>query len=573
MAIFTDLIQTFGKGLDSNVDLIYLLDINLGGTVGTYSCASKSCDVAGTLYISKLNKISAVRRSIDVETGQFETADLSVSLSNTGLEFSKYPWSDSKLNKMAIFRAGFANNVTSNDLSVGTLFTLYKGIIKREERGNKQFSLSIGDYTNKIFRSIPPRILNVTEFPFVGTSVVVNGTKVDADTSLVGKRIPYIYGDFSASPYIKPLFIDTQKKRYLIADHAIGTISSVYSNGTRVYNFTHPNIGGYVAGTHIMGTNIMSFISFGTSQGTKTVFVAIKGRYDSTNTLIENPALILKDVLLSNNICDLSTDDINTTSFDTTETWLDPYRYRYVMDGELHKDSMEFIQELCVDTLSNFWFDKDNMASIDTYRPAISRTSIKSIAQTDILEDTFITSRDVRDVYNKVVVNYDYDWVKKEYRNAYETGGTTYISKYDTVKTFELDAPFVYTQAEASYAGKRWLSRLQKGLGKTNFSIPITKIALDVSDRIHVTHDEPPTGTIGWVNRLLNITEFEIDNENKNINISGIDEDEINLGMKYFILGNGTAFYRSASIAQRYYGALCGASGTFTNADTGYILW
>ncbi|MEK6849338.1 MAG: hypothetical protein AABY01_02080, partial [Nanoarchaeota archaeon] len=338
-------IETSGKGLDNNKDLVYLLDINLGGTLGnnlngtvSFATIGKQSDFQ---YINKLTKAGAIHRNIAPENGQFETSDLIVTLSNTDLSFSKYPWGDSIVNKRASLR-----------LLVGVdEYPIYKGIIKREERGNKQFSLSIGDYTNKIFRSIPPRILNVTEFPFVGTSVVVNGTKVDADTSLVGKRIPYIYGDFSSSPYIKTMFIDTQKKRYLIADHAIGTISSVYSNGTRVYNFTHPNIGGYVAGTHIMGTNIMSFISFGTSQGTKTVFVAIKGRYDSTNTLIENPALILKDVLLSNNICDLSASNIGTTSFDTTETWLDPYRYRYVMDGELHKDSMEFIQELCVDTL------------------------------------------------------------------------------------------------------------------------------------------------------------------------------------------------------------------------------
>ena len=94
-----------------------------------------------------------------------------------------------------------------------------------------------------------------------------------------------------------------------------------------------------------------------------------------------------------------------------------------------------------------------------------------------------------------------------------------------------------------------------------------------MGERIQLSHDEPPTASGGWTDRLINVVEFEIDNRGKLINISAIDEEQVSIDQRYFILGNGTAFYRSASEAQRYYGALCSAGGTMSNGDSGYRLW
>ena len=285
-----------------------MLDINISGTLGesatgTYTVANIGRESEGNYYRSKLQHTGAINRSVQPENGQFETADLSVSLANGDLEFSKWPWNTSILNRPAVLRMGFSGSSiggptgieylangdyladgsilasggpygvgSPGDLSVAVAYTLYKGIIKKEERSNKEFKLSIGDYTHRIFRDIPPRKITVTEFPYIGTSVMILGTMTDFDTDLVGKKIPYIWGDFTDSPLIQPLFIDTVKHRYLFADHAIGTVVKVYSGGTQVYNFTT-----YISGTHT-GTNIMSFIDFGTSQGTSFVYAEIRGR-------------------------------------------------------------------------------------------------------------------------------------------------------------------------------------------------------------------------------------------------------------------------------------------------------
>ncbi len=601
---FSDIIKLSGKGLESSKDIIYLLDVCVGGTqgdlaTGTVSFANIGRDSEGVFYKPKLSNTGGITRSVQPENGQFETADLSVSLANGDLEFSKWPWNNSILNKPSILRIGFSgSNVieyladctyladcsilanggplgagSPGDISVGIAYTLYKGIIKKEERSNKEFRLSVGDYTNIIFRDIPPRVVKVDEFPNVGTSVIVLGTKTDFETDLVGKPIPYIYGDFTNAPLIHPIFIDTVKKRYLIADHAIGTVVKVFSGGTQVYNFTHPNTNGLVGGTHFTGTNIMSFIDFGTSQGTKSIYVSITGRFDGYGTLIQNPSLILKDILTSSSLCNLASSDIGTASFDTAEQWLSSYNYRYLMNGDIHKNSIDLIQDLAVNAMSNFYFDKENQANFSVYRPAISRTYIRKIQQDEILEDSFSITRDVRDVYNRVVVNYDYDWIEGKYRNVYETSGTTYIDKFNAVRTFNIDSPFIYSELEAAYVGRKWLSKLQGGLNKVSFSVPLSVLPMDVGERIQLTHDEPPTASGGWTNRLINVTEFELDNKGKQINLTCIDEDEINVSQRYFILGNGTAFWRSASDAQKYYGALASSGGTFSTGESGCRLW
>ena len=107
MPSFSDIIKLSGKGLESSKDIIYLLDINIGGTLGdnatgTVSYANLGRDVDDNYYKSKLQNTGVIHRSVEPENGQFETSDLSVSLANGDLEFSKWPWNYSILNKPSI---------------------------------------------------------------------------------------------------------------------------------------------------------------------------------------------------------------------------------------------------------------------------------------------------------------------------------------------------------------------------------------------------------------------------------------------------------------------------------------
>ena len=97
MPSFSDIIRSSGKGSEDSKDIIYLLDVCVGGTLGnnasgTESFANLGRDVDDVYYKSKLQNTGVISRSVQPENGQFETSDLSISLANGDLEFSKWPW-------------------------------------------------------------------------------------------------------------------------------------------------------------------------------------------------------------------------------------------------------------------------------------------------------------------------------------------------------------------------------------------------------------------------------------------------------------------------------------------------
>ena len=115
MPSFSEIIKQSGKGLNASKDIIYLLDIVIGGTLGdlesgTVSFANIGRDVEGVYYKSKLQNTGAITRSVQPENGQFETSDLSISLANGDLEFSKWPWNYSILNKPSVLKMGFSGS-------------------------------------------------------------------------------------------------------------------------------------------------------------------------------------------------------------------------------------------------------------------------------------------------------------------------------------------------------------------------------------------------------------------------------------------------------------------------------
>ena len=76
MPSFQDIIRSSGKGSDDSKDIIYLLSINIGGTLGenasgTYTAANLGRDVDDVYYKSKLQNTGVISRSVQPENGQF----------------------------------------------------------------------------------------------------------------------------------------------------------------------------------------------------------------------------------------------------------------------------------------------------------------------------------------------------------------------------------------------------------------------------------------------------------------------------------------------------------------------
>ena len=228
MPLYNDLIQNSGKGLNANKDFTYYLQINLGGTIGTYSYSNKTRYEEQTYYKGKLIDIGNISKSVSPEDSTYRVSDLTCILANGDLEFSRYPWNRPILNRKAVLNCGqglqdyladgswYADG--SIDASGGGIIStvLFEGLIKKEERSGKTYKLTMGDYTHTIRKNIPPRIVGLSEFPFAGTAI---------QTDLLFKRIPYVFGDPIESGMenllFEPLYIDVPKRRFLVTKRKV----------------------------------------------------------------------------------------------------------------------------------------------------------------------------------------------------------------------------------------------------------------------------------------------------------------------------------------------------------------
>lgn len=592
MPIYNDLIQNSGKGLNSNKDFAYYLQINLGGTIGTHSYSNKTRFETSTYFKGKLMDVGNINKSISPEDSTYKTSGLNLILANGDLEFSKYPWNKSILNKTGILSSSYGLQDYLADGSWtadGSIFAsgqslistiLFEGLITKEERAKKTYKLSFGDFTYKIKKRIPPRIIQTTEFPNCGTAF---------DDSILFRRIPYIFGDFTSLPVIKPSLIDVPLKRYLIADHNIGTVVRIWADNVVIpsseYSVT-------LAGTHT-GTHIMAFFDIigtssdwfsfsggqngdiswkGTHYGTKNILVEAKGKVTIGGTVLENPSDILEYFLTSSNLVNLDSLYIGTSSFDLSKARLSNLNYAHIMNGEIDDDSIEFITNLSKSAMANFFFDRENKAQFKTYRPILN-SELSTINQKQILEDTFSLTRDVRDLYNKVEIQYDYDPIGKKYRKVFR--GTSVEQDFVTDRTFEIKSPFIYNDSVANALGKRWIRRFTNSINKVEFDVPFSVYPLDVDDYVNVTHDEPPSGTGGWNKRTIEIIDLNINNKQKIISISGYDATDVT-GEGYFILGDRTIHgtkWLTSSEHDRAWGYLCTGGGTFLDGAKGKMLW
>lgn len=571
MPTFNEIIEKAGKGKDDSKDFIYLADVNFGGTLGTFLYGNRTIDVEGTYYSGRLTKtgVGNVSRSIQPEKATYQVSDLSLTFANEKSEFSKFPYNKTLLNKKIKLRLGFPT------LELSDYNTIFEGLVKKEQRKSRKFSISLGDNTHKIDVAIPPRIVGLTEFPNAGTVV---------EEDIIGKAIPFVYGNFANAPVIKPLYIDTVQNRYLVADHSIGTIVKVFSGGTQVFNFTFPKIIGTsggganpyptVAGTHT-GTNIMSFITFAETQGTKTVKVEIKGKLDTGGTVIENPASILRDFLTDGKInTGLTESDIGTSSFDIAKRQLVGVDFRHVMDGKLSK-SIDFIKQLTRDTLANFFFSSSNKAKFKVFQPLLPSAIAKTFNASEIIQDSFNVTKIMTDLINRGVLSYNFDYHAQIYRNVFTHTGTTSVADLQTTTTDAFTSLFIYSAGDAEALVRRRIRRFENSINKISFSTIIRKLPIELADIIEVTHNEGVSSVGGWGTRAVEIVSVSIDNQKKEINLQCYDAEELN--NKYFFLGDRTiqgTKYTTASDVDRKYGYLAGRDGgTFSNGDLGYRLW
>jgi hypothetical protein len=560
MPTFDEIIDKSGKGSDDSKDFIYLVDINLGGTLGTFSYSNKTRVINDKVFKGKILNVGGIGRSISPEKATYQVSDLKLSFVNTDLEFSKNPWDGKVLDRKCKLWLGFDSLLGTADYK-NVFYPVFAGVVKKEERRKKRYDLTITDYTHRMNRQVPPRWVTLTEFPNAGTV---------AEEDIIGKSLPYVYGDFNGVDAIRPLYIDTVKNRYLIADHAIGTVYKVFSGGAQETNYT-----AILSGTHTLSDRTMSFIDFDVSQGTKIPTVEVAGKIDTGGTIIENPSLVLRDFLTDTNLGGLSDSDIGTVSFDNVKDQLVAYKYRYVIDDNT-KDIWTFIKNISQVSLGNFFFDSSNKATFKVFRP--SRSSGTSIIEKEIIKDSFTSSKDLRDLVNEVVVSYNFDWYKNYYKNIHREEGTVSIENFQATKTLKIKARFLYNEAEAEALARRTLTRYQESIHKVSFGVPIKKLPISLGDIVEFSHVEPVSDSGGWDKRFVEIVSQSIDNSKRRLKLRGYDAELVSGNRNYIFLGDETiqgTVWANADSSDRSFGYLCGTN-PYVMSDgisSGYRLW
>ncbi len=218
----------------------------------------------------------------------------------------------------------------------------------------------------------------------------------------------------------------------------------------------------------------------------------------SANSLIENPSHIAEDI--SRNYLSLSTNDINTSSFDNVNTELSSnYKLSFFVDNPIN--SKKLLEKIGFQGKSFFRFDSQNKISADTFFASPS-ANIDSIVLDEIINIDF-SKISLKDLVNKLFLNYFFDANKNlnQLTRSYDTANTGSQARYNVVNEKVINANFIKTDTTAGLLADHWV----KDSSDSFWSLPrniidvefITArknfLALEVSDVIQFDHNSLDT--------------------------------------------------------------------------------
>ena len=240
-------------------------------------------------YKPSLSAISTIPRGIDDKTGLFKITDLTLSLANNDLEFSKLLAGTTILKNqlIKIYQA-------YGDEPFGWRSHVMTTIIDDYDLEGEIFKLKLKDVTQKYFRRNVPHDVCHEEYEINTTDDYSN---IHPDSK--GAPVPEILGLCSLTTgefrgQIEAICIDTVNFKYLAAKRALYSIDQVYSDDVVAVDTSD-----YTVSVEDDGR---TYITFTGDQGDKKVTFNCKGYIygglNSTNNYVQNPAYIALYFLL-----------------------------------------------------------------------------------------------------------------------------------------------------------------------------------------------------------------------------------------------------------------------------------
>ena len=219
----------------------------------------------------------------------------------------------------------------------------------------------------------------------------------------------------------------------------------------------------------------------------------------SANSALENPSHIAEDI--ARNYLSLSTNNIDTTSFDNVNTELTSnYKLSFYVDSEIN--SKKLLEKIAFQGKSFFRFNSQNKLSADTFF-ASPTVNLDSIVLDEIIKISF-SKITLRDLVNKLFLNYHFDGNKKALKQltrSYDTANTGSQARYNVVNEKVINADYIALETTAGLLADHWV----KDSSDSFWSLPrniidvefITSrknfLALEVSDVIQFDHNSLDT--------------------------------------------------------------------------------
>jgi len=170
---------------------------------------------SSVFYDGYVKSFGSISRTVAGTNSNFKTSDVTITCINTDQHFSQNYNYKTLLNRTVSISVGTA------DLAIGAFKQIYKGVITNFQYGT-DFKITVRDATE--------RYIDTKDY----APIIDEAVYTAADKSVVGKRMPIIYGrcvrtdaGIMDAP-CKALFSDTNNNYYIIAGHAVKSIERVY---------------------------------------------------------------------------------------------------------------------------------------------------------------------------------------------------------------------------------------------------------------------------------------------------------------------------------------------------------
>ncbi len=537
-------------------------------------------DVAGDNFWSGLIKsFGTISRTATIPTSSnsFRTSDVTVTCFNTPLYPSTTPYFSENYDPKTLLNKEVSFYVGTTDLEFKNFKLIYKGTIQGFEYTGDTFKIRVKD-------AVEP-YLEAKDY----AKIIDSSDWANSSEAAVGKRMPIIYGDMSdATCPCVGLLVDTTagsgKGKYLFAGHASkaidtvklrdsdGALTSLTGGGTDYTAYTAEVFDGdYV-------TTIIFAAGYSGTPSEFDVIADIQGVEDDgdgTGTLISNPVEQLEHFLTT--WLSLPTTLYNSNDFRTAENIADDRSYAGagIITGK--KKAKKVIQEMGLCLNGIVYSNNSGELSVNIFNMADLTASVlrRYTDQDEIFEKSFKIKPRLREVCNKVTVNYNYDAGLSTYKGQYLYEDST--SQTNLGKTYEkeINLPFVALTVMAQDIAQRYIKSNKYPPLELSFKAPLVALNNDLTDICEITHFAGLDGG-GYDKHLFRIEKIQPSLDKLQVSIAATDV--ANLLVNVYILGDEddiAATWGSATDADKYYGYLCDdTDGLFANdTDEGKRLY